>query len=350
MVDYGVKPEARKQVAVWLLVVALMVLGMVIVGGLTRLTNSGLSMVDWKPIMGAVPPLNEADWQARFDQYKAFPEYQKINKGMSLAEFKFIFGMEYGHRLLGRFVGLVFFLPFLWFLIRKKLGKPMIWRGWMLFILGGAQGVMGWYMVASGLVDEPRVSQYRLTAHLFLAILVFTLCVWYALSLLTRETPERSVLHSLGRWPLILLGMIGLQIASGGFVAGLDAGYAFNTWPTMNGQWVPQGLFSFSPWISNFFDNPVMVQFFHRCWAYVVTLAIIVFWARFATPLKGSRSGMVTHLLMILLMVQVGLGIATLLMRVPPALGSMHQVCALALWTCALFLTHRQMLARADAG
>ena len=341
--DYGVAPAGRKAVALWLYVIAAMVLSMVILGGLTRLTGSGLSMTDWKPILGAVPPLGEGDWLARFEQYKQFPEYKLLNHQMTLPEFKFIFAMEFSHRLLGRAVGVVFFFPFVYFLIRKWLGKPMILRGVLLFTLGGMQGFMGWYMVASGLVDEPRVSQYRLTAHLSLALLIYCLAFWFATRLRYADKPaQMGARPRLGQLVMILV-LVVVQITSGGFVAGLDAGLAFNTFPTMNGQWVPAGLWSMEPLWRNVFDNPVTVQFLHRCSAYVVSLAVL--WVFFSNRVRVAGTALQTPLLLlpILLAVQVGLGIATLLMRVPVALGSLHQLGAVALLTLILFLLQRTL-------
>ena len=340
--SYEVVPQGRKYVLTWLYAIAFLVLAMIILGGLTRLTGSGLSMVDWRPIMGAIPPIGEAAWLETFAKYKQFPEYQKVNAGMALSEFKFIFAMEYSHRLLGRAVGLVFFFPFIFFLYKRWMNGAMIKRGVFLFVLGGLQGLMGWYMVKSGLVDEPRVSQYRLVAHFSLAMLVFTLCLWYAFGLSRREYKgSRPELAQFKTFSLVSLALVGFQMISGGFVAGLDAGLAFNTWPDMNGQWIPAGLWSHTPWFSNFFDNMVMVQFFHRTSAYVVTAAVLIFFFRTRAELSRGSGGIAVFLLPLMLAIQVILGIATLLMRVPVSLGSLHQLGAVALWSVMLFLCHR---------
>ncbi len=340
--NYGVTPAAKKYVALWLYLIAAMVLGMVVIGGLTRLTDSGLSMVDWKPIMGVIPPLSEGDWQQTFEKYRQFPEYKIHNRDMTLQEFKFIFWMEFSHRLLGRFIGLIFLIPFLFFLAMKWLGPPMIRRAILLFFLGLLQGFMGWYMVKSGLIDIPRVSPYRLTVHLSLATLVYSLGLWFAFSLTLGEhkgpCDAFGPARNMAIWVLVL---IGLQICSGGFVAGLNAGLSFNTFPTMNGAWIPGGLWSHAPWFANFFDNPVMVQFIHRGSAYLVTAVTLLFYFRHGRLFAGTSLSRAFHILLVLLIVQLVLGITTLLGRVPISLASLHQVGALALWSSALFLCHR---------
>jgi len=337
-----VREEGKKTVAIWLYAIAFLIFAMVVLGGLTRLTGSGLSMVEWKVIMGVLPPANEAQWQEKFERYKQFPEYRHHNSDMTLTEFRFIYRMEYAHRLLGRFIGLAFFFPCLFFLLKKWLYAPMIRRAILLFALGGLQGVVGWLMVKSGLVDEPRVSQYRLTLHLALATLVLSLSLWYAFNLWFPRLPKDGPgLARLSRRTGGLLFLIGLQIASGGFVAGLKAGHAFNTFPTMNGRWIPGSLFSMKPWISNFFENQVTVQFVHRWLAMIVAAAILWFlfgtWRRF----ESGRIRKTYFLLAALLLTQVGLGIATLLLAVPVALGSVHQAIALLLWSAAVFLHHQ---------
>ncbi len=336
----NVAPQGRKYVAIWLYVIAALVLGMVLLGGVTRLTGSGLSMVDWRPIMGSIPPIGHDAWTEVFEKYKQFPQYKKVNSGMSMSEFKFIFSMEYGHRLLGRLVGLVFAFPFIFFLWKRWLKGPMIRRGALLFFLGGLQGLIGWYMVKSGLVDKPQVSQYRLTLHLSLATFVYALSLWFAFSLhFANETHQQ--LKQI-RWKTIgLLCLVSLQIISGGFVAGLHAGHAFNTFPTMNGRWIPEGMTAITPVVLNLFDNPVTVQFFHRCMAYVVTTVVLIYYFRKRAIWRESNMPKAIHFLPALLLLQVGLGITTLLMRVPVALGSLHQIGAVMLLTIVLFLSHR---------
>ncbi len=261
---------------------------------------------------------------------------------MTIREFKFIYWMEFSHRLLGRFIGLVFLIPFLIFLAMKWLGPPMIRRAVLLFFLGLLQGFMGWYMVKSGLVDIPRVSPYRLTIHLSLATLVYSLCLWFAFSLTLGEPKEsRDALDRARPMAFWVLVLIGLQICSGGFVAGLNAGLSFNTFPTMNGAWIPGGLWSHTPWFANFFDNPVMVQFIHRGSAYLVTAVTLLFYFRHIRLFAGAPLSRAFHILLVLLIVQLVLGITTLLGRVPVSFASLHQICALAFWSSALFLYHR---------
>jgi len=339
--------ESRKndrQLALWLFAVAALIFAMVILGGVTRLTNSGLSMVNWKPLVGAIPPMNETEWHATFDLYKATPEYIKENAGMSLDGFKSIFWFEYGHRLLGRTIGLAFAIPFFIFLWQGKIRKILVPRFVILFILGGLQGVLGWYMVKSGLVNIPQVSQYRLTAHLTAAIVLYAFILWNAMTLLRGQQlveshPSIFVLRKHG---YIATAIISLMIISGGFVAGTKAGYVFNTFPMMNGQWLPPGGLALEPWWRNFFDNLAVVQFSHR------VLAIVVFLTLFTYALRGWRSKAINDttcfiftLLFLTLLIQIGIGIATLLHVVPVALGAMHQGGALLLFTIALILNHR---------
>lgn len=334
-----VKEQGLKPVRVWLLVVAVMIVGMVVLGGLTRLTDSGLSMVEWRVVMGAIPPLSDADWQETFDKYKQFPQYQKHFPDMEMKQFKFIFLMEYAHRLLGRLIGLVFFLPFVFFLLKKWLYQPFIWRGSLLFILGGLQGVVGWIMVKSGLVDEPRVDHLRLTLHLGLALFVLGLTFWYYLRLthpLSKDHTQTVFPKYHGaRW---LVSLISMQILSGGMVAGLKAGFAFNTWPTMNGAMMPKSMWAYDSFTQNFFENPVFVQFFHRWFAILVAIYCLVFgllnWAKpLPMLLKRARVALV-----VLVVIQVLLGIGTLVMRVPVSLASLHQFGAvLLLLTAVIF-------------
>lgn len=329
-----------RHIAVWLFVVAALIFSMVVLGGVTRLTRSGLSMVEWDPIMGAIPPLSQQQWQSTFDKYRQFPEYQKINRGMSLDEFKSIFWFEYSHRLLGRAIGLAFLLPFLYFWLRKKIRRELVPRLVVMFILGGLQGLLGWYMVKSGLIDNPHVSQYRLTAHLSAAIIIYSFILWVAWGLLKpanvlygHSTPGK--LRSNG---LLISVLIFIMILSGGFVAGTRAGFAFNTFPTMNGFWIPPGIMDMQPWYMNFFENITTIQFTHRLIAVLVTLGVVGYWLRSRNyPLAGStRTGF--NVLLFILVVQVSLGISTLLMAVPVPLAAAHQAGALLLFTAALYL------------
>jgi len=326
----------------WLMVCLLLVFTMVILGGATRLTDSGLSMVTWHPT-GMLPPLNDAQWQAELDQYRQFPEYQKLNRGMSLAAFKSIYWFEYSHRMLGRLIGLVFFVPFVYFWLRKKIKPGLAPRLVVMFILGGMQGLLGWYMVKSGLVSNPHVSQYRLTAHLLAAILIYSFILWTIFNLAGGEPYRRLAESAVPAWrkgSLWLAALLLLTIATGGFVAGLDAGLIFNSFPLMGGQLIPEGINALSPWYLNAFENMVTVQFNHR-WLALATAAVLFIWylrgrSRFDTP-RLQRSFKLIGMMVIL---QVSLGIATLLMQVPVLLGVLHQAGALLLFSALLFNIH----------
>ena len=253
---------------------------MVVVGGVTRLTHSGLSIVEWQPIVGTLPPLDEAQWQATFEKYKLTPEYKLVNAGMSLDEFKGIFWWEYFHRLLGRLIGFAFLLPFLWFLVRRRIpegyGLPLAG----IFVLGGLQGAMGWYMVKSGLVEDPRVSQFRLTAHLGLAFVIFGAMQWVAMSLLFpgRVEAGRESVRSARSWAGWLAVLVFAMVLTGGLVAGIRAGFAYNTFPLMNGSVVPPVIMMIEPWWRNFFWNMATVQFDHRLGAWLLAFPVPVLW------------------------------------------------------------------------
>jgi len=333
-INETVRPTAkpRRAIGLWLLVVAGLVFAMVMLGGYTRLTHSGLSMVDWRPVTGWLPPLDAAAWQSAFDAYKQYPEYQKINQGMDLAGFKGIFWAEYLHRLLGRLIGLAFFLPFLFFLVRGYLSDGLVWRTLGLLVLGGSQGVLGWFMVKSGLVDHPDVSHYRLTAHLGLAVIIYGCLLWVAFDLLgPRQTGAGAA--RLWRPATLTVFVLFIQMLLGGLVAGLDAGRAYNTFPDMNGEWLPAGLLVIEPVWRNLFDNALTVQFDHRAGAYLVTLLVLFLWWR-GRGVAGLSNA--SYLLMIALWLQFGLGVGVLLAGVPVGLGVLHQAFALVLFTAAV--------------
>ena len=329
-------------VGIWLWLVALLVLVMVGVGGATRLTGSGLSITEWRPIMGAIPPLSDADWADAFAKYKQIPQYVEVNKGMRLAEFKSIFWWEWGHRLLGRLIGLVFTLPLAWFwwrgAITPRLGRQLLG----LLALGGLQGAMGWYMVMSGLTERVTVSQYRLAAHLGLAIVIFGWLVWIALGLTPQhrrgirlDTLNASQ-HRMAAW---LPALVLVQILLGALVAGLKAGLTYNTWPLMDGKLVPDGLLMLSPWYANPFENLTMVQFNHRVTAYVVLAAT----AWHAWVLQRIADGYVSGsawALFAAVLGQAALGIWTLLAVVPLPLGIAHQTGAVIVFGMAVWHLH----------
>jgi len=331
----------NRRIAAWLFVCCLMVYAMVILGGVTRLTGSGLSMVEWDPIFGILPPLDQASWNETFTLYQQSPEYQKINIGMDLAGFKQIYWFEYSHRVLGRTIGTVFLLPFLFFLVKGWVQRPLIPKLLTMFVLGGLQGLLGWYMVKSGLVDNPHVSQYRLTAHLGLAILIYVYMFYIALGLWLGERRSASVPGGLRRATTLLTGLMFITILSGGFVAGLKAGYAYNTFPLMDGHWIPEVIFMQTPLWRNFFENIATVQFDHRLLATLVFFSSIVLWMtarRYALPATVNTG---LHLMLAAVFLQVGLGISTLLLHVPVALAATHQAGALLLLTIALYTHHR---------
>jgi cytochrome c oxidase assembly protein subunit 15 len=315
---------------------------MVVVGGVTRLTRSGLSIVEWKPLMGAIPPLSQADWQQLFQQYQQTPEYLRVNRGMSLDEFKDIFWWEYFHRLLGRLIGVVFLLPLVYFRWKKKIPRKLaLWLGG-IFLLGALQGAAGWWMVASGLIDDPRVSHVRLSIHLGLAFLIFAAMLWTALDLLSddRSAPTDRARKRLARHATWLAGLIFVMVLSGGLVAGTRAGYAYNTFPLMNGHVVPPEYFMLQPWWQNFLHNMATVQFNHRLIAWALFVLIPALWlATRRVPLPGNAR-LASNLLLTMLGLQLALGIATLLASVPVALGASHQAGALALFAFSLWTAH----------
>lgn len=334
--------STNRPIALWLIACAATVFAMILLGGITRLTHSGLSMVEWKPLLGAIPPLNDTDWWVVFDKYRAFPEYQKLNAGMSLAEFKFIFYLEYFHRLLGRMIGLIFLLPLIYFWIRSRISKSLLPKLLALFVLGGLQGLLGWYMVKSGLIDEPRVSQYRLTAHLGAAVIIYAYMLWIAFGLLRQNSlPSSSGNRRLYHYSTAVTLLIFVMILSGGLVAGTHAGFAYNTFPLMAGKWIPDGLFALQPLWRNAFENIITVQFDHRLLACFVALSVFVLVALVFKWTKTSELRISALLLLLLLSLQISLGTATLLYIVPVTLASLHQAGAILLFTASLYLTRQ---------
>lgn len=338
MISPNRMPSQQRTVATWLLICCALVFIMVVLGGVTRLSGSGLSMVDWRPLMGWLPPMTDTEWQRVFALYQQSPEFQKVNSHMDVHAFKEIFWLEYLHRLLGRSIGLVFLVPFVFFTVRGYI-RAAEWPKYLLmFILGGMQGVLGWYMVKSGLVDVPQVSQYRLTAHLVAAFLIYAYMFWVALSLLY---PATGTHHH--RWhpkALALTVLITTTIISGGFVAGLKAGKIYNTFPLMGEQWIPPGIFALEPWWRNFFDNMTTVQFDHRILAITTLIMTVTFWffARRANLPTRTRPAVTALLHTVLL--QVILGISTLLLAVPLLLGAAHQAVAMLAFTLTLYILH----------
>ena len=307
-------------------------------------------MVEWRPILGALPPIGEAQWYKTFLAYQQYPEFKLKNTGMSLPEFKSIFWLEYAHRLLGRSVGLIFLLPFLFFLGTKKISKTLTPKLLALFVLGGLQGLMGWYMVKSGLINNPHVSQYRLTTHLMLAIIIYCYMFWVALDILY---PKISIANSVANRKLATLSqaitvIVLVTITTGGLVAGTRAGLVYNTFPLMEGRLIPFGLFELSPLWLNLFENAKTVQFDHRIIATLLALAIFVFWRMAGRSNQQPQVQLATNLLFAALAMQVTLGITTLLMRVPVALAAAHQANAIILLTLCLFVSHRMRTATSN--
>ncbi len=334
IVSAGIRKDVQtRAVRLWLFAVAAMVAAIVLVGGATRLTESGLSITEWRPVMGVLPPFSEAQWLTEFHRYQQIPQYHELNSGMSLAAFKAIFWWEWTHRLLGRLIGVVFLVPLLWFLWRGWIEQGLRARLWLIFGLGALQGAVGWWMVASGLVHRVEVSQYRLATHLVLACVIYIAILWTALRLGDGErAPPPGRLRATAVGLLILV--LG-QIYLGALVAGLRAGYVYNTWPLIDGGFVPDAsrLFLARPLWRNFFDNALTVQFDHRMLAYAIWLAAgchLVDTARHETAWRGALT------LFAAVTLQAALGVATLLLVVPLPLAMLHQAMAIVVLTVAV--------------
>jgi cytochrome c oxidase assembly protein subunit 15 len=320
----------------WLIGVAALIALMVLVGGATRLTESGLSIVEWKPVTGTLPPLTSAQWHEAFEGYRKIPQYRELNDGMTLAEFKTIFWWEWSHRLLGRFIGVAYLLPFLYFLWRGALGAGLKRQLWLIFGLGALQGAVGWWMVASGLTQRTEVSQYRLAAHLILALVIFAAIVWTVRRM--RVRPAVAAAPRLKLFSQLLLGLTFLQIYFGALVAGLRAGRAYNTWPTIDGAFIPsaQRLFFETPWWRNLFDNVLTVQFEHRMTAYL--LLVVALWHAIDATRARATGAVIAGAwwLVAAVLLQAVLGILTLLNQVPIDLALAHQAVAIVVLTIAV--------------
>jgi heme a synthase len=333
-------PHSSRAIAVWLLICCVLLFAMIVLGGVTRLTRSGLSIVEWKPIAGAIPPLNEAQWQTEFEKYRQTPEYRQINRGMTLAGFKSIYWVEYAHRLLGRIIAIVVLVPLIYFWARRRIDKPLARKLSVAFGLGALQALVGWLMVASGLKDRPHVSAYWLVIHLTMALIIYSYVLWIALDLLrpTRDADDGN--RTLRRYTLAFVAVLLVTIVAGGFVAGTRAGFVFNTFPLMNGEFIPAGAYATSPFWRDWFENVATVQFHHRLLAYATLLIGIALWwkTRGSITRRIQRAG--TALLHALVL-QVGLGIATVVTVVPVALGAAHQAGAILLLSVAVYMLHR---------
>ncbi len=340
-------PSPRlRAVRIWLFGIAALVFAMVVVGGATRLTGSGLSITEWQPILGIVPPMSDAAWQDAFEKYRHIPEYSQINPGMTLQGFKAIYWWEWTHRLLGRLIGVVFFIPFAVFVARRAIPRAFIPRIAALFVLGAAQGVLGWFMVKSGLADRVDVSQYRLAAHLALAVAIAGYAFWLALSIgepaqTEGKTPVENSPLAVKLGAGMLAGLVYLQIIAGAFVAGLKAGHASDTWPLMNGEIIPPGLDAFSPWYVNLFENPLTAQFAHRTLAYAIAIlaagmAVFIWNAKRARTLRLPMLATNAAVFM-----QIALGIAAIVYGVPLVIALAHQANAILVLALALWTLHR---------
>ena len=361
----AVEPRDRLgAVAVWLFVCCALIFLMVVVGGITRLTLSGLSITEWQPVVGVVPPLSATDWAAEFAKYKAIPEYRAVHYGMTLDEFKNIYWWEYAHRLIGRLIGVAFAIPLVWFFVLGRLPRRLIPALCGILLLGFAQGGLGWYMVKSGLADRVEVSQYRLVAHLALALAIYAAILWVALGIAggaphpdplpasgeregtaQREGEGRSSAYASAPWAPrrvaeIILFFVALTVLAGGFVAGTRAGLTYNTFPLMDGKLVPDGYAQLHPFFLNWFENVAAVQFDHRLLAVTTALVILLVWAAgWRASLPGPAYAAL-HGLLAVAVLQVALGIATLLYVVPIALAAAHQAGALLLLTAAIVFRH----------
>jgi len=328
--------KSHRQVATWLFICTFFIAVMVVIGGLTRLTGSGLSITEWDLVMGTVPPLNDGQWEVVFGQYKQSPEYKHVNSGMSMAEFQSIFWWEYIHRLIGRSVGFVFLIPFLYFAIRRKISGSQIGKLLILFVLGGLQGVLGWYMVKSGLVNDPHVCHYRLTAHLSLAFLLFGATLWQALHF-KNGCPEKRKGAEKAPFLKVSLGLLALimfQVALGAMVAGLKAGYMFNTFPKMGEHWLPPGMGH------SILMNGIAIQFIHRMTAYLVVAAIALLWWKSRRVALTPRQRGGVDFLLLAVIIQFTLGVFTLIFHVPISLAALHQFGALVLLGGAVYFCH----------
>ena len=330
-----------RQIAAWLIICAAVIFGMIVLGGVTRLTHSGLSMVEWKPLIGIIPPLSEQAWLEVFEKYKQFPEYQKINQGMSLDGFKSIFMYEYLHRVLGRLIGILFLLPMLYFTFRRRVRPGLMPKLVILFFMGGLQGLLGWYMVKSGLVNNPHVSQYRLTAHLGVAVAIYAYMLWVAVDLLFPAQATRNQADGrYARWSLTLVALVYLMILSGGLVAGTRAGFAYDTWPLMGDSFIPRGLYAGTPGWLDAFEDITTIQFNHRMFAYLLFVLLNGFAFLVYRSAVGGHARLGVGLLVVALLVQVTLGISTLLLHVPVTIAVAHQGGAVLLLSATVFISH----------
>lgn len=330
----------KKPIAVWLFFCAASVFLMALIGAVTRLTESGLSIVEWKPVTGTIPPLSDNNWLSEFSHYKESPQYLKINHGMTLAEFKSIYFWEWLHRLWGRLIGVIYFVPFLYFLSRGRLPRESMPAFWGVLGLGFLQGAMGWYMVKSGLVDQPAVSHYRLAAHLMLAFLIYACIFRLGLHFSLKPEPDSAKLAPIRKLVKATMIVAAITMTWGAFVAGLRAGLLYNTFPTMNGHWLPPELFTYQPTWQAFFEEPATVQFIHRILALLTFIKVMLLFKKSAAFHSPPRLKTLFRTLAVMVCAQVGLGIATLLTQVNIVLAVCHQAGALIVLTLLVWILH----------
>lgn len=331
--------KCDRSIIIWLLIVCFMIFAMVIIGGITRLTDSGLSMVEWKPLLGAIPPLNEVEWNRVFTLYKQYPEYQKVNVGMTLNEFKFIFFWEYFHRLFGRLIGVAFFIPYIYFLIKKKVPAHLKKKLFVAFVLGGMQGLMGWYMVKSGLIDRPDVSHFRLAAHFGLALIIIGYIFWIIFDQIQYKEKDFGYYPKVFKLLFAFTIILSVQIVYGAFVAGLDAGLAYNTFPKMGGSWIAQKAFTMNSILLDLVENSSTIQFIHRTLGWIILLLSVGLLVS-GSKVKNTIQSRSLKYLAAMIAVQFTLGVLTLLYMVPLSLASLHQAGAVILLVLTLRALH----------
>jgi len=328
----------NKQIAIWLFTGCFLIFGMVVIGGITRLTGSGLSITEWKPIMGAIPPLNDAEWDIAFQKYQQIPQFQKVNYHFELSDFKTIFWWEFIHRLLGRLIGIVFIIPFLWFLVKKKFDSVTIKKMLFLFLLGGIQGFLGWFMVSSGLAERTSVSHIRLAIHLMFAFITFAFTFYYGLELIYSEKKETVPNKKLSALNKLVFVVLSIQIIYGAFVAGLHAGKIHNTFPLMSGQVIPTGMNAMQPTWLNIFDNPVTVQFIHRFLAFTLLFLVAWFYVESGKEKLNNFQKKGIHILIAAIGIQFLLGVITVLTQANIVMASVHQIGAFFLFSASIYL------------
>jgi cytochrome c oxidase assembly protein subunit 15 len=334
--------KTKKFLVKWLITACLLIFAMVVIGGVTRLTHSGLSIVEWKPLMGALPPMDQVSWSEKFELYKQFPEYQKLYSDMTLAEFKTIFFWEYLHRTVGRLIGIVFLIPFIVMIIFKKLNPRWIKRLLIMFILGGIQAFLGWFMVRSGLIENPYVSHYRLAAHLILAFILMGYIFWSVMDLL-KPGKRANGSHLMINLSWIFLGLVLIQVIYGAFTAGLKAGFAFNTFPKMGTTWLPPGYFALTPALNNFTANPFFVQFLHRTMGWILIIYMGTVWYFSRNQAQSVHQSNALKIVSAWIIIQFLLGVVTLILVVPLTAAVLHQAGAVILFLLSLYWIRTQL-------